>query len=54
MSKVYVTWNPLQEKVVCVHTNSDDWCDKCKSATELLKDTPYFLQGDWFDVEVEK
>ena len=51
MSKVYVTWNPLHEKVVCVHTNSDDWCDKCKSTTELLKDTPYFLQGEWFEVE---
>jgi len=50
MSKVYVTWNPLHEKVVCVHTNEDDWCNKCKLATELLEGTPYFLQGEWFDV----
>ena len=50
MKKVYVRWNPLHEKVVCVHTTEDDFCDKCKLVKELLENTPYFLQGDWFDV----
>lgn len=54
INKVYVRWNPLHEKVVCVHTNQDDWCDKCEKARELLENTPYFLQGDWFKINKNK
>lgn len=46
---VYVTWNPLHEKVVCVHSNQDEWCDDCEAASKLLEDTTYFLEVDCFE-----
>jgi len=49
MNKVYVKWNPFQEKVVCVHTDEYAECDKCIEGSENLQNTPY-LVGDWFEI----
>ena len=27
--KVFVTWDPTCEEVICVHTTRDGYCDKC-------------------------
>lgn len=51
MDKVYVRWNPLHERVVCVHTNEDDSCPACDKAREDIKNSPYFLEGNWFKVD---
>jgi len=51
--KVYVVWNPLHERVVCVHTSEDESCPKCDEVRELIKKTGYFLEGNWFDVDVQ-
>ena len=29
MNKVYVKWNPLDERVVCVHSSEDIECKNC-------------------------
>jgi hypothetical protein len=49
-NKVYVKWNPLHERVVCVHSRMDEECELCKEAYEALENTPYFLHGEWFSV----
>ena len=50
MNKVYVKWNPLHEKVVCVHSKEDEECELCEEAYEALVNTPYFVTGEWFSV----
>lgn len=47
IKKVYVKWNPLHERVVCVHLFDDDECPKCIKEKEELKNTPYYLKGEW-------
>jgi len=37
--KVYVTWDPLYEKVVCVHDKPKRWCLKCKEIEERANKT---------------
>jgi len=53
MNKVYVKWNPLHERVVCVHTNEEDSCPACDKVREEIKDTGYFLNGNWFVVDAD-
>lgn len=52
MNKVYVKWNTLHEKVVCVHTDEDSTCPACEKAWEDIKHTGYCLKGDWFEVNL--
>ena len=49
--KVYVRWNPLYERVVCVHSSEDLECIHCIEVREEIKDTPYSLQGKWFELD---
>jgi hypothetical protein len=49
--KVYVIWNPLHERVVCVHSSEDLECKHCKEEREKIKDTAYSLGGKWFEVD---
>lgn len=51
MKKVYVRWNPLHERVVCVHADEDDSCQACDEEREKIKHTAYSLEGDWYDVK---
>lgn len=51
MEKVYVKWNPLHECVVCVHSSEDEMCEACVEAYEAVKNTGYYLKGDWFKVQ---
>jgi len=50
MNKVYVKWNPLHEKVICVHSKEDEECELCEEAYEALKNTPYFISCEWFSI----
>ena len=54
MKKIYVRWNPLHERVVCVHTNENDSCSKCDKERLSIERTAYSLQGDWFEVDESK
>jgi len=52
---VYVTWDSLSEKVICVHLNEDSECEKCKSIRESRSissglDKYYFLEQDKFEI----
>jgi hypothetical protein len=47
---VYVVWNPLYERVVCVHLNEDESCKACDDENEEMKGSGYYLAGDWFKV----
>jgi len=38
---VYVIYDPLYEKVVCVHDEPDKLCDKCQS---IERDGAYYLE----------
>ena len=49
--KVYVRWNPLHERVVCVHSSEDLECKHCIEECEKIKDTAYSLYGKWFEVD---
>lgn len=51
--KVYVTWDPLYEEVVCVHRTEDGECDKCSFLAEERRkdDSPYFLDRKEFEVQ---
>ncbi len=49
--KVYVTYNPLNERVVCVHSEEDKYCEKCVKEREGLEGSGYFLEE--FEMEVE-
>ena len=51
MNKVYVRWNPLYERVVCVHSSEEMECKKCIKAREDLESTPYSLEGEWFKID---
>lgn len=48
--KVYVKWNPLYERVVCVHENPIDTCSDCEKEEEIVKETAYFIEGQWFKI----
>jgi hypothetical protein len=47
MNKVYVRWNPLHERVVCVHSSAELECSHCIEEWERVKDTAYSLKGQW-------
>jgi hypothetical protein len=49
--KVYVIWNPLHERVVCVHSSEELECKNCIEESEKIKDTAYSLGGEWFEVD---
>ncbi len=51
ISKVYVRWNPLHEKVVCVHSSEESECIHCVEEREKVKGTAYSLEGNWFEVD---
>ena len=51
MNKVYVRWNPLHEKVVCVHSSEESECIHCIEEREKVKGTAYSLEGKWFEVD---
>jgi len=51
MEKVYVIWNPLLERVVCVHSSEEKDCVNCEREREKLKNTAYSLQGKWFLID---
>jgi hypothetical protein len=51
MNKVYVIWNPLHEKVVCVHSSEELECLHCIEEREKVKDTAYSLEGKWFKID---
>lgn len=50
--KVYVRWNPLHENVVCVHSDEELECHKCIEARKKLEGTNYFLDGEWFEIDL--
>ena len=51
MNKVYVIWNPLYERVVCVHSSEESECRKCIEERENIKGTAYSLEGEWFEID---
>jgi len=51
MNKVYVRWNPLHERVVCVHSSEESECIHCVEEREKVKGTAYSLEGKWFEVD---
>ena len=52
--KVYVTWDPLYECVICVHDKPDQWCKKCWSIYErAVKDHCYHPEEDKFEIETD-
>lgn len=51
MNKVYVRWNPLHERVVCVHSSDELECNHCIEEREKIKDTAYRLEGKWFEID---
>lgn len=48
---VYVIYNPLDERVVCVHSGEDQECEFCIEARKQLEKTPYHLCGEWFSID---
>jgi hypothetical protein len=44
---VYAKWNPLHERIVCAHENSEDTCLDCENEEEAVKGTAYSLEGKW-------
>jgi len=48
--KVYVTWDPLYENVVCVHRKPDGECDKCRAIAKEKRDS-YHLCEEVFEVQ---
>jgi hypothetical protein len=51
MNKLYVRWNPLHERVVCVHSSEELECKKCIEEREKVKGTAYSLEGKWFEID---
>jgi hypothetical protein len=49
IEKVFVTWDPLYERVVCVHRNPDSECDKCRAILNEKRDS-YHLSVEEFEV----
>jgi hypothetical protein len=54
MSKVYVIWNPLHERVVCVHSSDELECKKCIEERNNVKGTAYSLEGEWFEIDSDE
>lgn len=52
MNKVYVIWNPLYERVVCVHSSEDAECDLCIKAREEISHSHYSLSGKWCSIDL--
>ena len=49
--KVFVNWDPLFERVICVHKTEEGVCEKCEAIQErAIKESCYFVEGDWFEV----
>lgn len=50
---VFVTWDPLYERPVCVHKKLDDTCKKCESISKKRwkEKSPYFLETKKFLVK---
>ena len=53
--KVYVTWDPLFEEVVCVHSEPNKWCKKCKAIEDgrVLNGSCYTPEEREFEIETE-
>ena len=52
MATVYVRWNPILEKVVCVHTTPEGTCPECDAAREEVERAGYaFEEGAPFIVQ---
>jgi len=50
--KVWVTYDPLLEKVVCVHDAPDCLCEVCKPLwNERVKDKRYHLEEHVFEIK---
>jgi hypothetical protein len=54
MERVYVKWDSLHEKIVCVHSSKDNECHLCKKAHEVLDNVPYFLHGGWYEIDAKE
>ena len=50
---VFVTWDPLYERVVCVHNKLDDECKKCESIRKKRwkENNCYFLETSKFMIK---
>jgi len=50
---VFVTWDPLYERVVCVHNKQEDTCKKCESIRKKRwkEKNTYFLETSKFLVK---
>lgn len=48
--KVYVIYNSLNEKVICVHEKPNMECATCVREQEYLKGSLYYLTEHEFDV----
>lgn len=48
--KVYVTWDPLYEEVICVHKTPDGKCKKCEKILNENRDS-YHLSEEGFEVQ---
>jgi len=53
MERVYVKWDSLHERIVCVHSSEDNECHLCKKAHEVLDNGPYFLHGGWYEIDAK-
>lgn len=53
MSYVWVTYDPLYEKVVCVHKKSDSFCPKCKKIWDkrVKENSLYQLEASRFKIK---
>lgn len=50
--RVFVKWDPLFEKIVCVHRFQNDECIECKDFDKKRKKkgSCYWIEGKWFKV----
>jgi hypothetical protein len=48
--KVFVKWDPVLEKVICVHSTEEGSCEKCRAVEIENRKHSYWVGGDWFDV----
>ena len=51
---VFVKWDPLHKKVVCVHSEYYGTCPACIEAQNKLHEAGCFLIEDWMEFEVKK
>ena len=56
MKNVYVIYDPLYEKVLCVHDEEDMECEICKPIRDerWKKGGPYFLQSHECEIKYSK